>query len=169
MLFILTFIAMVISVYPFSQKTGPQHSQFSQFVLALSACFPAAKKRDHHRIFLFMCKHVIRIQNSQAPVAHACNSSYSEGRDQEDCGLKPAWANSSRDCILEKPFTKIGLVEWLKVKALSSNPRYHTHTKRIQRKQNGSIIMILDATVIFLSENYPTEKNEHFHHLVFKL
>jgi hypothetical protein len=23
---------------------------------------------------------------------------------------------------LEKPFTKIGLVEWLKVKALSSNP-----------------------------------------------
>jgi hypothetical protein len=24
---------------------------------------------------------------------------------------------------LEKPFTKIGLVEWLKVKALSSSPR----------------------------------------------
>jgi hypothetical protein len=25
---------------------------------------------------------------------------------------------------LEKPFTKIGLVEWLKVKALSSKPQY---------------------------------------------
>jgi hypothetical protein len=30
-------------------------------------------------------------------------------------------ANSSQDTILKKPFTKKGLVEWLKVKALSSN------------------------------------------------
>jgi hypothetical protein len=27
-------------------------------------------------------------------VAHACNPNYSGGRDQEDCGSKPAWANS---------------------------------------------------------------------------
>jgi ribosomal protein S21 len=27
-----------------------------------------------------------------------------------------------RQIVLEKPFTKIGLVEWLKVKALSSSP-----------------------------------------------
>jgi hypothetical protein len=27
---------------------------------------------------------------SQAPVAHACNPSYSGGRDQENHGLKPA-------------------------------------------------------------------------------
>jgi hypothetical protein len=26
-------------------------------------------------------------------VAHACNPSYLEGRDQEDCGLKSAWEN----------------------------------------------------------------------------
>jgi hypothetical protein len=52
-------------------------------------------------------------------VAHACNPSYSGGRDQEDHGSKPAWANSSLDPILKKPFTKIGLVEWVKVKALS--------------------------------------------------
>jgi hypothetical protein len=32
---------------------------------------------------------------SQAPVAHACNPSYSGGRDQEDRGWKPAQANSS--------------------------------------------------------------------------
>jgi hypothetical protein len=55
-------------------------------------------------------------------VAHACNPNYSGGRDQEDCGLKPARANSSKDPISKKPFIKIGLVEWLKVKALSSNP-----------------------------------------------
>jgi hypothetical protein len=31
-----------------------------------------------------------RNKNSQAPVAHACNPSYSGGRDQEDQGPKPA-------------------------------------------------------------------------------
>jgi hypothetical protein len=36
--------------------------------------------------------------------------------------LKPAQANSSQDPILKKFITEIGLVEWLKVKALSSNP-----------------------------------------------
>jgi hypothetical protein len=35
--------------------------------------------------------------------------------------LKPAQANSSQDPILKKPITKKGLVEWLKVKTLSSN------------------------------------------------
>jgi hypothetical protein len=41
-------------------------------------------------------------------VAHACNPSYSGGRDQEDHGLKPARANSFRDPILRKPITKKG-------------------------------------------------------------
>jgi hypothetical protein len=35
------------------------------------------------------------VPSCQAPVAHACNPSYSGGRDQEDPGLKPAGANSS--------------------------------------------------------------------------
>jgi hypothetical protein len=51
---------------------------------------------------------------SQAPVAHACNPSYSGGRDQEDCGLKPAWANSSERPYLEKTHHIKGLVEWLR-------------------------------------------------------
>jgi hypothetical protein len=38
---------------------------------------------------------------SWAPVAHACNLGYSRGRDQEDHGSKPDWANSSRDPILK--------------------------------------------------------------------
>jgi hypothetical protein len=46
---------------------------------------------------------------SQAPVAHACNPSYSGDRNQEDHGSKPAQANSSQEPYLEKPFTKIGL------------------------------------------------------------
>jgi hypothetical protein len=50
-------------------------------------------------------------------VVHVCNPSYSGGRDQEDHGSKPAQAHSSVRPYLEKPFTKIGLVEWLKVKA----------------------------------------------------
>jgi hypothetical protein len=33
--------------------------------------------------------------SSQVPVAHTCNPSYSQGRDQKDCGLKLAQANSS--------------------------------------------------------------------------
>jgi hypothetical protein len=35
---------------------------------------------------------------------------------------KAAWANSFMIPYLEKPFTKIGLVKWLKVKALSASP-----------------------------------------------
>jgi hypothetical protein len=46
--------------------------------------------------------------SSWVPVAHTCNPSYSGGRDQEDCSLKPAPANSSTRPYLEKLFTKIG-------------------------------------------------------------
>jgi ribosomal protein S19E (S16A) len=59
-------------------------------------------------------------------VTPACNPSYSGGSDQEDRGSKPAWASSSPDPILKKTLQKKkkkGLVEWLKVKALSSSPR----------------------------------------------
>jgi hypothetical protein len=46
----------------------------------------------------------------QAPVAHACNPSYSGGRDQEDQGSKPAWGTLSQKYLTQK-----GRVEWLKV------------------------------------------------------
>jgi hypothetical protein len=39
-------------------------------------------------------------------VAHACNPSYSRGRDQEECGLTPAAATSLRDPILKNPSHK---------------------------------------------------------------
>jgi hypothetical protein len=63
---------------------------------------------------------------SWALVAHVCNPCYSGGRDQEDSGSKPAQANS----YLKNPFTKIGLVECLKVKALSSSPSTEKQTKK---------------------------------------
>jgi hypothetical protein len=49
-----------------------------------------------------------------APVAHVCIPSYSGGRDQEDHGSKPPWANSSWDPISKIPNTE-RLVEWLEV------------------------------------------------------
>jgi hypothetical protein len=36
------------------------------------------------------------------PVAHACNSSYSGGRDQEGHSLKPAWVNSLWETLSHK-------------------------------------------------------------------
>jgi hypothetical protein len=51
-------------------------------------------------------------------VAHTYNPSYSGGGDQEDHALKPALANSFQDPSQKKK----GLVEWLKVLALSSSP-----------------------------------------------
>jgi hypothetical protein len=38
-----------------------------------------------------------------------------EHRDLEDRGSKPAKANRPQNPISKKPFTKKGLVEWLKV------------------------------------------------------
>jgi hypothetical protein len=34
------------------------------------------------------------------------NPSYSGGRDQEDCGSKPVWANGLQDPILKNPSQK---------------------------------------------------------------
>jgi hypothetical protein len=47
-------------------------------------------------------KRALRKIVKKEQVAHACNPSYSEGRDQEDRGSKPVWAESLQDPILEK-------------------------------------------------------------------
>jgi hypothetical protein len=48
-------------------------------------------------------------------MAHTCNPSYSEVRDQEELSSKAAQANSSQNPILKilNTHTKKGLVEWL--------------------------------------------------------
>jgi hypothetical protein len=53
------------------------------------------------------------------PVTHACNPSYSGGRDQEDCSLNPARKVVHKTLSQKTISQKFGLVEWLKVKALS--------------------------------------------------
>jgi hypothetical protein len=70
-------------------------------------------------------------------VAHTSNPSYSRGRVQEDCGSKPARANSSQDPILKMLNTKKRAgrvaqeVQYLSIKceALSSKPQYLQKTK----------------------------------------
>jgi hypothetical protein len=43
---------------------------------------------------------------------------------------------------LEKPFTKIGLVEWLKVKVLGSSPSTAKKKRKKRKKENGKIHVI---------------------------
>jgi hypothetical protein len=59
-------------------------------------------------------------------VAHACNPSYSVGRDQENGGLKPAWENSLQDPISKIPNTKRagGVAQpWVQAPILQKNEK----------------------------------------------
>jgi hypothetical protein len=69
------------------------------------------KKNDRLKSYLY--SHVILLGDlyslkieSWALVAHACNPSYSGGKDQEDQGSKPTQANSSQDHNSKNPITK---------------------------------------------------------------
>jgi hypothetical protein len=73
-------------------------------------------------------------------VAHACNPSYSGGRDQEHHCSNPAQASTFMRPYLQKLFTKIRLVEWLKVKALSSSPS--AATKKKEGKENAGFVSV---------------------------
>jgi hypothetical protein len=83
-------------------------------------------------------------------VAHTCNPSYSGGGDQENCGLKPAWANSSSRLYLDKTFTKIGLAEWLKVKALTPSPSTEKN-KNKKRILTGPLLYFNSILQLILS------------------
>jgi hypothetical protein len=54
---------------------------------------------------------------------------------QEDHGSKPAWANCSSLPYLQKHFTKIRLVECLKVKTLSLSP---SNSKKKKKKKTST-------------------------------
>jgi hypothetical protein len=57
----------------------------------------------------------IKNHSLASKVTHTCSPSYLEGRDQEDPGSKPAWANQFMRPYLEKNLHKKGLVKWFKV------------------------------------------------------
>jgi hypothetical protein len=77
----------------------------------LVVCFEGIGKKWLKIIFPVFT--VLRIYLSQAAVVHACNSSYSGSRNEDDHGSKPARANSPQNPISKKPNQK-GLMEWLK-------------------------------------------------------
>jgi hypothetical protein len=74
-------------------------------------------------------------------VAHVYNPSYSGsgGGNQEDLSSKPARANSTPDPISITRITKIGLVEWLNVKALSLSPVLQKKKKKTIKLRNRLI------------------------------
>jgi hypothetical protein len=103
----------------------------------------AVQKRGSSSAALLIYKHQTGVL--LVPVAHACNPSNMEDRDQKDCEYKPVWANSSRDPIFKNPNTKKraeGLtranqvVECLpsKHEALSSSP-----VSQIQKIKNARV------------------------------
>jgi hypothetical protein len=61
-------------------------------------------------------------------VAHACDSNYSRGRDQEDHSSKPAQANSSQE---KKKITKKGWWSVAQDIGPEFKPQYQKKKKRI--------------------------------------
>jgi hypothetical protein len=97
---------------------------------------------------------------SQAPVAHACNPSYSGGRDQEDCSLKPTWANGSRDPILKKTLHKnrAGGV------AQDVSPEFKPQkqkTKKVHDSRHFSIALTFDMSQTICRSYLLNDKSRH--------
>jgi hypothetical protein len=68
-------------------------------------------------------------------VAHAYNPSYSGGRDQEDHGSKPAWANSSHDPISKKTLHKNRAGRVAQGEGPEFKPQYHKKKKKKKKTQ----------------------------------
>jgi hypothetical protein len=74
-------------------------------------------------------------------VAHACNPSHSGGREQENRGSKPSGANSSRDPISKKPFTKKRTGGVAQGEGPTSNP------STTKRKKKGFVLHLPNVHV----------------------
>jgi hypothetical protein len=78
-------------------------------------------------------------------VAHACNPSYSEGRDQEDHSLKPAQANSSRDPISKNSYhTK----KWADGVAQGEDPEFKPRYHKKKKKRAEGIAEVVESRVL---------------------
>jgi hypothetical protein len=75
---------------------------------------------------------------SQTPLAHACNTSYSAGRDQENHCWKLAWANGSRDPISKISITKTGWWSDSRCRPWVQAPVSHTQKKSYFIQKNTS-------------------------------
>jgi hypothetical protein len=88
---------------------------------------------------------------SQVPVAHACNPSYSGGRDQEDGCSNPVQANSSWDPISKKPSQKrAGGV------AQDESPEFKSQYHKKKKKQTYKGMRIVFVSVWYTNlSNHP--------------
>jgi hypothetical protein len=82
-----------------------QNVKINQYMSMIPA-LRRLRQKDHCLGYIVRHFKKKKKNQSQAPVAHTCNPSYLGGRDQEDQGSKPAWANSLRDPISKILVTK---------------------------------------------------------------
>jgi hypothetical protein len=85
-------------------------------------------------------------------MTHACNPSYSGGRDQEDCGSEPAWANSSQDPISKNPSLK-KKKKWAGGVAQGEGPEFKPQYRKKKKKKRFTLILAyVSASFLFLAE-----------------
>jgi hypothetical protein len=73
-------------------------------------------------------------------VAHACDPSYSRGRDQEDLSSKPGWANSSQKIPLQRRAGGVAQGVGPEFK-----PQYHIH-KNIPYLSMAQVVEALSSS-----------------------
>jgi hypothetical protein len=84
-------------------------------------------------------------------VAHTYNPSYSGGRDQEDRGLKPAYANSLRDPISKKNLSQkraggVGVAHCI---GPDFKPQYHENQP--YKQTNKQKLLTINARIYLLA------------------
>jgi hypothetical protein len=82
-------------------------------------------------------------KSRRTPVAHAHKPSYSGGRDQKDCSLKPAPANSSTSSYLEKIHHKKRAGGVAQGEDHELKPEYPVPAKNPNNKQWVKIIFLI--------------------------
>jgi hypothetical protein len=99
-----------------------------------------------------------REEMEQGTVTHACNPSYSGGRDQEDCGLKPAQANRSWDPAQKYPSLK-GTCGVAQGKGSEFKPQYcKKNLKKEMDTVQQSITVFWGCHICFYSVDQESKK-----------
>jgi hypothetical protein len=101
-------------------------------------------------------------------VAHACNPSYSGGRDQETCGSKPAQANSSTRPYLEnKTLHKNGADGVLKMNILSSSSSTTKKKEQLLLQRQPKVLKNYMSELPLLLVSFQHQKSNERHSLIY--
>jgi hypothetical protein len=95
----------------------------------------------------------------QALVAHACNPSFSGGRDK-DCSSKPAQANSSRGPISKNTLHRKVLVKGSRCRPWVQ-PQYRKKKRERERERQHDLCFFCSLYVEIYSKMNPDTYNEH--------